>query len=51
MVANYKAQPPKTSIYREGIRIHTGTFITSPVESLHAEAYDSPWSYEGTNYG
>ena len=28
------------SIHREGIRIYTGAFRTSPVETLHAEAND-----------
>ena len=28
------------SIHREGIRIYTGAFKTSPVESFHVEAYD-----------
>ena len=30
------------SIHRKGIRIYTGVFRTSPVESLHAEAFDPP---------
>ena len=33
-------------IHREGIKIYTGTFKTSPVESMHAEAYNTtmePW--------
>ena len=28
------------SIHREGIRIYTGAFKTSPVEALHVEAND-----------
>ena len=28
------------SIHREGIRIYTGAFRTSPVEALHVEAND-----------
>ena len=30
------------SIHREGIRIYTGAFRTSTVESLHVEANDPP---------
>ena len=30
------------SIHREGIRIYTGGFRTSPVEALHVEANDTP---------
>ena len=29
------------NIHREGIRIYTGTFRTSPVEALHVEANES----------
>ena len=32
------------SIHREGIRIYTGAFRTSPVESLHVEANYSSWN-------
>ena len=47
MVANCTAKPPKEtkkldSIHRESIRIFTGAFTMSPVESLHVEAYDPP---------
>ena len=30
------------SIHREGIRIYTGAFRTSPVEALHVEANNPP---------
>ena len=30
------------SIHREGIRIYTGAFRTSPVSALHVEANDPP---------
>ena len=30
------------SMHREGIRIYTGAFRTSPVEALHVVANDSP---------
>ena len=30
------------SIHREGIKIYTGTFRTSPVELPHTAAYDLP---------
>ena len=30
------------SIHREGIRIYTGAFRTSPVEALHVESNDPP---------
>ena len=29
-------------IHRKGIRIYTGAFRTSPVESLHVKAFDLP---------
>ena len=32
------------SIHREGVRIYTGAFRTSPVESLHVEANYSSWN-------
>ena len=32
------------SMHREDIRIYTGAFRTSPVESLHVEANDSSWN-------
>ena len=32
------------SFHREGIRIYTGAFRTSPVESLHVEENDPPWN-------
>ena len=46
MVANCTVQDPQetyklNSILKVGIRIYTGTFRTSPIESLHAEAHDS----------
>ena len=46
MAAKYKTQPGRLkkldSINREGIRIYTGAFRTSPLESMHVEANDSP---------
>ena len=30
------------SLHKEGIRIHTGTFRTSPVEALYVEANNPP---------
>ena len=45
MIANCTTKHPQgdlknSTAYTEGIRIYTGTFRTSSVETMHAEAYD-----------
>ena len=38
-------------IHREGIRIYTGTFRTSPVEALYVEANDPPMELRSKELG